>query len=93
MRVDNIRNTCLYFKAAKSKSAMSQRPVSPMKDGLSTAGAWFGFGVALDLISRKLQFSKSPIKNSLAINGIIGGSAGIVTGLMSNKHRKMDSYV
>ncbi len=83
MRIQNIQNTQrLHFCAANSKSAMQKQAVNPMKDGLTTAGAWFGFGVALDLVSRKMQFFKSPMKNSLAVNGIIGGSAGIVTGIM-----------
>ena len=56
-----------------------QKPVKPMQDGISTAGAWFAFGVALDLLSRKCRFSKSPMKNSLAINGIIAGGAGVFT--------------
>ena len=47
---------------------------------LNTAGIWFGFGVGLDLVSRKLSFFKSPMKNSLLINGVIGTTAGAVTG-------------
>ena len=50
-----------------------------MQDGLSTAGAWFGFGVVLDFVSRKCHFFKSPIKNSIAMNGLIGAGAGAVT--------------
>ncbi len=46
------------------------------RDSLTTAGAWFGFGVGLDLLSRKCRFSKSPFKNSLAINSILAASAG-----------------
>ena len=52
---------------------------TPMQDGLSTAGAWFGFGVGLDLISRKFPLSKSPTKNSIMTNGIIAGIAGLFT--------------
>ena len=52
---------------------------APMQDGLSTAGAWFGFGVGLDLISRKFPLSKSPTKNSIMTNGIIAGIAGLFT--------------
>ena len=88
MRIQNIQNTPkLYFCAAKSKPAKN---VNPMQEGLTTAGAWFGFGVALDLLSRKIRFSQSPMKNSLALNGVIGGSAGVITGVMS-KHKKADT--
>lgn len=52
---------------------------NPTKEALTTTGAWFAFGVGLDFISRKLTFFKSPIKNSLAINGIISTAAGIFT--------------
>lgn len=79
MRIQNIQN--LSYCASNPRK-VAQKNVNPMKDGLTTAGAWFAFGVGLDLVSRKLQFSKSPIKNSLAINGIIGGGAGLFTGLM-----------
>ena len=67
------------FGGNKSSSILQNRPVQPMRDGLYTAGAWFGFGVVLDFLSRKCRFSKSPFKNSLAINGIIAGGAGIFT--------------
>lgn len=88
MRIQNIQNTpVINYRAANSKSAMPKKNVNPMKDGLTTAGAWFGFGVALDLVSRKLQFSKSPMKNSLAVNGIIGGGAGVVTGIMGMRKK------
>ncbi|MCM1003617.1 MAG: hypothetical protein NC408_04675 [Candidatus Gastranaerophilales bacterium] len=43
---------------------------------LTTFGIWFGFGVGLDFLSRKIHFSKSPAKNSFAINGIISSIAG-----------------
>ncbi len=83
MRIQNIQNTpIINYRAANSKPAMQKKNVNPMRSGLTTAGAWFGFGVALDLVSRKIQFSKSPMKNSLAVNGIIGGGAGIITGIM-----------
>ena len=50
-----------------------------MQDGLNTAGAWFGFGVVLDFVSRKCHFFKSPVKNSIVMNGIIGVGAGAIT--------------
>ncbi len=82
MQIQNIQSftTKPYFCAAKHKTAASKN-VSPVKDGITTAGAWFGFGVVLDLLSRKIHFSQSPMKNSLALNAVIGGCAGIVTGI------------
>ncbi len=56
---------------------------SPLKDSMTTAGAWFAFGVILDFLSRKISFFKSPAKNSFAINGIIAATAGIVAGYKS----------
>ena len=52
---------------------------SPLQEGVKTAAAWFGFGVILDIISRKCRFFKSPTKNSIAVNSILGLGAGIVT--------------
>lgn len=62
-----------YYHSRKSKQ------VSPLENGLKTATAWFGFGVALDFFSRKFTFFKSPFKNSLALNSIIGLGAGGAT--------------
>ena len=59
------------FRAQNSRRTIqNNKSGTPFRDGLSTAGAWFSFGVGLDFISRKFQFSKSPLKNSLALNGI-----------------------
>lgn len=60
----------------------------PLPNALSTAGAWFGFGIALDFVSRKFQFTKSPTKNSLIINGIIAAGAGLYTGIKSVSAKK-----
>lgn len=48
-------------------------------DSLTTAGSWFGFGVVLDIIARRFVFFKSPTKNSITVNGIIGVGAGVLT--------------
>ena len=91
MRIENINYITpgVYFGAQKSENLTTTKAdKSPLQDGLTTAGAWFGFGVVLDLLSRKCRFSKSPTKNSFAINGILGLGAGIFTGvkdLYSNK--------
>ena len=84
MRIQSIQNypcsqICYARKTKVAQNSMitTTKPKTPLLDGLSTFGAWFGFGVGLDIISRKCQFSKSPMKNSLAINGLIGTIAGL----------------
>lgn len=52
---------------------------NPLKECVTTAGAWFMFGVVLDFLSRKISFFKSPTKNSFAINGLIAVTAGVVS--------------
>ncbi len=59
----------------------------PYKKGLETAGAWFGFGIGLDMVSRKISVFKSPMKNSLFINGILALGAGTYTLAKSFKER------
>lgn len=81
MRVQKVNNFShrVNFCAQKHKKNPLQTMSAPMQDGLSTAGAWFGFGVVLDFVSRKCHFFKSPVKNSIAMNGLIGLGAGAVT--------------
>lgn len=81
-RINSI-TPCVSFRAQKNQ--IKHNNSAPVKAGLTTAGVWFGFGVGLDLLSRKCHFSKSPFKNSLAINGIIGGAAGIFTAIKGCK--------
>lgn len=72
----------------------SKGPKSAMGEAISTAGAWFGFGVVLDFISRRITFFHSPFKNSVAMNGIIGAGAGLITGVkteFTKLHNKKDS--
>ena len=89
MQINRINYPKINFYAANSKNKSTNKTTtSPMNSGLATAGSWFGFGVALDLISRKCQFSKSPLKNSLAINGILGAGAGIYTGIKNTQSTK-----
>lgn len=63
----------------KPKQPQANKKPRVIQDSLSTVLSWFGFGVVLDLISRKITFSKSPLKNSVALNGVIGLSAGLIT--------------
>ena len=79
-----------YIAPKSTFCAQKQKDIkeNPMQAGLKTAGLWFGFGVALDLVSRNICFSKSPMKNSIAINSIIASTAGAATGLTSGKKNK-----
>ncbi len=81
-------------KRIQSPRHQSKVSESAMGEALSTAGAWFGFGVVLDFISRKITFFHSPMKNSLAMNGIIAAGAGLITGVkteFTKLHHKKDS--
>lgn len=85
MNVRNI-NLCtpnINFCAAGSNNQCRkiQYRQKPLQEGVTTAGAWFGFGVGLDFFSRKLHFTKSPTKNSFIINGIIAAGAGLYTAI------------
>ena len=63
---------------------------TPVHEGLTTAAAWFSFGFGLDFVSRKWgNFTKSPLTNSIILNGIIGSGAGIFTGakVLLNKNK------
>lgn len=66
-----------------NRSVRKQQQQQPshtiLHDSLTTAGSWFGFGVVLDIIARRFIFFKSPTKNSIAVNGIIGVGAGVLT--------------
>ena len=76
MRIQAV-TPIVNFRAQNSRRTIqNNKSVTPVRDGLNTAGAWFGFGVGLDLLSRKIQFSKSPFKNSIALNGLISAGAG-----------------
>ena len=68
-------------KDNKNRSVRKQQQPSHtiLHDSLTTAGSWFGFGVVLDIIARRFVFFKSPTKNSIAVNGIIGVGAGVLT--------------
>ena len=92
MQINRINYPVSSFCAAQQKSSLAKKnKVNPVNESLMTAGSWFGFGVALDLISRKCQFSKSPFKNSLAINSILGVGAGIYTGIKSLNFKSKNS--
>ncbi len=107
MKVDSISypvysNTQSFETRNNPKPMKLQTPqhysktpqVSAMHEALSTAGAWFGFGVVLDFLTRRITFFKSPFKNSVAMNGMIGAGAGLITGVkteFSKLHPKKNS--
>ena len=87
MKVQNIMYTpCPVFTrgagGAKNKHSNANKQFT---DGINTAAAWFCFGVGLDFVSRRINFFKSPLKNSFALNGIIASTAGAVTGIRAVK--------
>lgn len=88
MKISAIRNSnslCSFRAKEYQKNKNINFSQKPVVDGINTAGAWFGFGVALDFVTRKVSFSQSPVKNSLAINGIIAGVAGVCTLISSSR--------
>ena len=90
MRITNINSIYTQQKFCSAQNIdnrLHQKKNSPIRTGLSTAGGWFAFGVGLDFASRKIQFSKSPTKNSIMINSILALGAGIYAGSTS-KNKK-----
>ncbi|GEM_PF-1598050 len=83
----SINNSNIYYKNKGQKTVpvkpaqpSQAKPVSPATDSLKTAGIWLGFGLGFDYITKKcVIFKKSPVKNSLAVNGILAVLAGGVT--------------
>lgn len=90
MKISSVQNR-IYAAGFRAQNPQIATPktksVSPLNNGLNTAGVWFGFGIVLDLLSRKIKFSQSPLKNSFALNGIIGAGAGIVAAVQSWKNK------
>lgn len=82
----NKKQKINYYKTQK----YAYKQPSPIEDGAKTAFAWFGFGVVLDAISRKFRFFKSPFKNSLFMNSVIGLGAGFATGFKTFVNQKND---
>lgn len=89
MRIQAV-TPIVNFRAQNSRRTIqNNKSGTSIRDGLNTAGAWFGFGVGLDLLSRKVQFSKSPLKNSLALNSLISAGAGTFAFVQNkNKNKK-----
>ena len=90
MRIQAV-TPIVNFRAQNSRRTIqNNKSVTPVRDGLNTAGAWFGFGVGLDLLSRIIQFSKSPFKNSIALNGLISAGAGTFA-FMQDRNKKSNA--
>lgn len=84
MKVNPINTTYIpvnFHNPKNQKSSPAFSKTQAVKKGISTAGGWFGFGIVLDILSRHIRFSKSPTKNSFALNGLIGTCAGVVSGM------------
>lgn len=84
MRITSVNhtNSPVNFHNPRRKSstpAFSQRQV--ISKGLGTFCGWFGFGVVLDALTRHIKLSNSPIKNSVAVNGLIALCAGAVSSI------------
>ncbi len=84
-------NFTAQTKYKKTNINSPSNQMNPVKNGLSTAAAWFSFGVGLDYVSRRFgNFTKSPMKNSLLLNGIIGSGAGLFAGAKTFFNKKRD---
>ena len=78
----------VYFARNSTKVHSNFRSTKTFQDAASTAGAWFTFGLGLDFVSRKFQFSKSPTKNSIILNGINASVAGGYTAFKTISSKK-----
>lgn len=89
MKISSINSTPYNSVNFCAKKTVINQPKnhSPIFEGANTAAGWFGFGVALDYVTRKCpQFFSTPFKNSLFINGIISAIAGTCVAIKSSKH-------
>lgn len=83
MRIQAINTFANNYKGNINANEKHPKPPKRKRNNITNAtttfGVWFGFGVGLDFLSRKIHFSKSPTKNSFAINGIIATLAALYT--------------
>jgi len=76
MKVQSINSTYPQkINYNQNFTGKQKKSCSTLSKAATTFGLWFGFGVGLDFLSRKIHFSKSPVKNSFAINGILASIA------------------
>lgn len=63
--------------------------ISPVKSGLNTTAAWFGFGVVLDrVVSFAGKFLKTkPLTTSVIANGVIAAGAGTYTYIKAKSNK------
>ncbi len=85
------------YKSKKDQSSMEggiktikppvKPAVNPLKSGLNTTAAWFGFGIVLDRVTSFAgkYLKMTPIKTSVVTNGVIALGAGAFTFIKENK--------
>ncbi len=90
MKIQNI-NTVQYRFRPYAKNAVFKKDDNAAKKSLTTAATWLGFGLGLDLVSRKCTVFKSPLKNSMLINGslaLVAGGYTYIKSKMNNNERQ-----
>lgn len=88
-------NTHNNYNTKKDQNSMeglkvrSMPKISPVKSGLNTTAAWFGFGVILDrVVSFAGKFLKTkPLTTSVIANGIIAAGAGTYTYIKAKSNK------
>jgi len=85
---NNNRIKFTSSQTSKELTPNNGKSASTIKKAATTFVLWSGFGICLDFLSRIIKFSKSPTKNSIAINAIIGSIAAIVVSVNDIKNKK-----
>lgn len=88
----NTQNNYNAKKDQNSMEGLKVRPmpkISPVKSGLNTTAAWFGFGVVLDrVVSFAGKFLKTkPLTTSVIANGVIAAGAGTYTYIKAKSNK------
>ncbi len=88
----NTQNNYNTKKDQNSMEGLKVRPmpkISPVKSGLNTTAAWFGFGVVLDrVVSFAGKFLKTkPLTTSVIANGVIAAGAGTYTYIKAKSNK------
>ena len=82
MRITNIHNTpAQNNRVVFGSNNTTHKKHSPVHEAAATTAIWFGFGIGLDYVTRKIKFYNSPTKNSFAVNGLISLIAGTCAGI------------
>lgn len=88
----NTQNNYNAKKDQNSMEGLKVRPmpkISPVKSGLNTTAAWFGFGIVLDRVTgfAGKYLKTSPIATSIITNGVIAAGAGTYTYLKAKSNK------